>query len=338
MRNAISKYHFYLKCASFFFAISISSSVSQAQDLSFSQFYANKIYLNPAFAGSIKNKKVGFSYRDQWVGVSEAFRSFAFSYSAKLKNSNNGFGLSFLNDRAGSGAYTNQQLSGAYAHNFKISHIENLRFGMGFSFNQLSIDPSKFLFADQVVSGASISQDNIASSTNYINTRFGALFTRYKNWWLGFSLNNLNEPRNSLFQNSTVLKRRYSVHAGKTILLGNFRDNQNSDKFTYAIHYQSQAGWDALDLGAYLKSGIITYGLWYKGIPLLKSNDADYINHDALVLLLGFEFEKFQFGYSRDLTISKLKRTGGTHEISVSIEFGQTNLKRKPSIMPCPKF
>ena len=46
-------------------------------------------------------------------------------------------------------------------------------------------------------------------------------------------------------------------------------------------------------------------------------------NSDAVILLLGYDLEKYKIGYSYDLTVSQLGlSSGGAHEISLQIQLG----------------
>lgn len=332
------KYCFFKNCKVVVFIFFMIPVLTNSQDLSFSQFYANKVNLNPAFTGSLKSKRIGMMYRDQWLGISEAYRSFLVSYDARLNRSRSGLGLVFFNDKAGSGSYNTTQIGITYSYHLKVSMFESIRIGTGLSYNQASIDPNNFLFADQIVSGASISQDLLAQSANYFNSKFGFLYSKEDNWWLGISANNLNEPNNSFLGNNSVLDKRYSVHIGKTEILKRSVNSVRTNQITYALHYQIEAKWDALDLGFYYKTGVLTMGSWYKGLPFLKRNAGDYVNHNALVLLLGLEMAHFQFGYSWDFTISKLQQSKGTQEISLAFEIGKSTRTMRPSFIPCPKF
>ncbi|MCG8573993.1 MAG: type IX secretion system membrane protein PorP/SprF, partial [Flavobacteriales bacterium] len=44
-----------------------------SQDPEFTQFYANPIYLNPAFAGSHGCPRLNLNHRNQWPSISGAF-------------------------------------------------------------------------------------------------------------------------------------------------------------------------------------------------------------------------------------------------------------------------
>lgn len=60
-----------------FFAI---VTTLQAQDLQFTQFYANPLYLNPAFAGSVRCPRICMNYRNQWPNLSGTYVSYSASY------------------------------------------------------------------------------------------------------------------------------------------------------------------------------------------------------------------------------------------------------------------
>lgn len=51
-----------------------------AQDPEFTQFYANPLYLNPAFAGSQRCPRVALNYRNQWPALSGTFVTSSASY------------------------------------------------------------------------------------------------------------------------------------------------------------------------------------------------------------------------------------------------------------------
>ena len=44
-----------------------------AQDPQFTQFYANPLYLNPAFAGTVRCPRAVLNYRNQWPALTGTF-------------------------------------------------------------------------------------------------------------------------------------------------------------------------------------------------------------------------------------------------------------------------
>ncbi|MGZ4054606.1 MAG: type IX secretion system membrane protein PorP/SprF, partial [Bacteroidia bacterium] len=62
--------------------------------------------------------------------------------------------------------------------------------------------------------------------------------------------------------------------------------------------------------------------------------------NDAIILMVGIKNERMSFGYSYDITISKLtNRSQGAHEVTVAYQICKLNKKKKkPILVPCPKF
>ena len=65
----------------------------EAQDPEFSQFYANPLYLNPAFAGTARCPRVSLNYRNQWPGISGTFITTSATYDQQVESLYGGLGL-----------------------------------------------------------------------------------------------------------------------------------------------------------------------------------------------------------------------------------------------------
>ena len=85
----------------FLFLATIQSDVVLAQDPEFSQFYANPIHLNPAFAGAARCLRLALNYRNQWPGLSRTFITYSASYDQHVVAIGGGVGLLIMNDKAG---------------------------------------------------------------------------------------------------------------------------------------------------------------------------------------------------------------------------------------------
>jgi hypothetical protein len=70
---------------------------SLAQDPNFSQFYSNRIYMNPAYAGADPGMRVNLNYRRLWASVPGQFQTFSATMDIADFNISGGIGLIALN-------------------------------------------------------------------------------------------------------------------------------------------------------------------------------------------------------------------------------------------------
>jgi len=82
------------------FACLFFSIGAKAQDPQFTQFYANKLYLAPSFAGATQMDRVSTSYRNQWPSLPGVFVSYTFSYDHFFSNFHSGVGILIMRDVA----------------------------------------------------------------------------------------------------------------------------------------------------------------------------------------------------------------------------------------------
>ena len=92
----------------------------KAQDPEFSQFYANPLYLNPAFAGTARCPRISLNYRNQWPGISGTFITTSASYDQHVESLYGGLGLIVTNDQAANTLRTTR-VSGIYSYQIKIN-------------------------------------------------------------------------------------------------------------------------------------------------------------------------------------------------------------------------
>ena len=101
--------------------LSIIGIDMKGQDPTFSQFYANPLYLNPSLTGSAFSPRLTLNYRNQWPSLADNFVTYNASYDQYVPDINSSFGIIFNTDRAGSGMITTTTVSGLYSYNLKIS-------------------------------------------------------------------------------------------------------------------------------------------------------------------------------------------------------------------------
>jgi hypothetical protein len=108
-----------------------------------------------------------------------------------------------------------------------------------------------------------------------------------------------------------------------------------------AFNYRAQGAFDQLDVGAYVERDPVFAGLWYRGLPV-KAYQPGYNNNDAIAAVIGFMVKDWRFGYSYDITISRLAiNSGGAHEVTMVYELADKRKKKSMArrrVVPCAKF
>lgn len=335
----------------FIYWVCVVAQEVHAQDPQLSQYFAAPLYLNPAFTGESEKWRAGMTHRRQWLGLDHHYTTtsaYADLYIGKISS---GLGV-ILNEHVESvfNLHTREfGLSYAYdlklRDNYKNNDDMHLRVGAQFSTFQKSFDFDKLLFGSQIE--ITTGNQNLPSgeqfrregSNPFLSISAGLLIYE-QNWWLGMSLHHINEPNQSFLDNSeSLLEQKLSAHGGLRLKLWDGpRNNRLSGYFQRAItlvyNYRRQGGLQQLDLGAQAFLEPFIAGISYRGIPLEVINDL--VNHESFVFLTGVKLHNgFTFGYSYDLTVSDLRgATGGSHEISLSFQWGvQARFYRK---LRCP--
>lgn len=296
-----------------------------AQDPEFTQFYANPLYLNPAFAGTARCPRVCFNYRNQWPGISGTFVTYSASYDQHIDDIGGGIGLIMTNDRAGQATINTTNISGIYSYQLNVSREFSIKMGLQATFMQKSVDWTKLNFGDMIDPrrGFIYNTNEVPGVTNKTNVDFSAGVLGYsRKYFFGFAVHHITEPDEG-FLGTSKLPMKYTGHAGAVIPLGG---KYSESSISPNILFQKQQDFQQLNLGIYITKGPIVGGVWYR-------------NADSFILLVGFQQDLFKFGYSYDVTISKLTNaTAGSHELSFQMQFQCKPKKKKFRTISCPSF
>ncbi len=312
-----------------------------SQDPQYSQFYANPIYTNPGFTGNNAGNRFTLNYRNQWPAIPGAFVSYSAAYDANVQDLNSGVAAFVHYDRAGSGGLRFTQVGGAYSYTIRLTRKLAVRPAMSMAYSIRDIDFARLTFGDQLVTGVqqSVATGAIAERIQYMDVGAGGvLFSDH--FWFGYSVLHLNQPNNSLLGDENRLPAKHSVHVGYNVIVKQTRGKETVSSLTFAGNYKAQKNWDQIDIGAYWYYKPFVAGVWYRGIPIGKDNDASPINQDAVVFMAGYHYDRWKMGYSYDITVSTLwGNTGGSHELSLAYEwFKPKRRKRRFLMVPCPSF
>jgi len=323
--------------------LSLTVEDAWAQDPQFSQPYAAPMFLNPALCGDTYQNRIALNYRNQWSGIPGSFKAYSASFDHRFKRGNNAIGISAIRDQAGVQGLRYSDVSAYFSHGVRTGTHSGLRFGLRLGYATRDHDKDKLLFWDQVVRGgaAQTIEPFLMDKISYMDAGSGVVYYS-KKFWGGFSATHLNRPAYSLMDSGERMPVRYSIHTGFEFKVGKTAEGSEPSTINPVVHYKWEQGWEQLDIGAYWSKNAFMLGMWYRGIPIKTTDDFDYLDHDAIILMAGIEIDdRFRVGYSYDLTVSRLvSRTGGSHEIALVYEWPNEEMKKRQlqKIIPCPKF
>jgi type IX secretion system PorP/SprF family membrane protein len=272
-----------------------------SQDPYFSQFYANRVYLNPAYAGFDPGTTVTVNYRNQWYGIPDgaatatngSFQTYNITADIQapclleLEDVNFGMAVSAFKDDAGSMPLVTQGFGLALSHEQPLIrgtrksklHRLDVRVGSQLSMIQRSLNGDHFIFSNQLDHVVGLI-DNPATlklnSALFPNINTGVLVRGYHQhdkhhntlFTVGVNFSNVNRPNYSL-RNSTsavLLPMRTTIHAGMTYLVTRYSGVKSpiylAPQFRWDI--QSDAKLNLQTIGTYLLSKGFYSGIFFQ--------------------------------------------------------------------------
>lgn len=338
MRKKWNRFSGFFSCCCLLLSLGLN-----AQDQHFSQFYASPLTLNPALTGAVEGTyRFAINYRDQGRSLVEVPYStvsaaidmrIGLDTRKRVRNDKAGIGMVFYNDRSAfANFYTNYiGISGAFHKALDKKKNQYLSLGFQGGVGQRNVNYDNFRFDDQfdgssnydlpteeILPVNNFSYSDLAVGLNYAYAPVGQLGV-----YVGGSIYHILEPEVSFYTesevpNSNTLYRKYSVHAGLQVPL-----SREVALFPRALTY-IQGPHMAINAGSNIRFGFgnsnnaaIHFGGWGR----LTNNTNTNITLDAIVGMMGIEYNSFLFGFSYDaklLSIAADGRSQGALEFSIT--------------------
>lgn len=315
----------------------------KAQDVAFSQFYANPLYLNPAFAGSKVCPRLSLNYRSQWPSLVSAYTTFSASYDQYFDALHGGVGAMLFTDRQGDhGALSTSSFSIIYAFRFQLAREVWVNAGLKAGVVNTSLNWEDLRFPDMIdkVTGyVGQTSAQMPEHTNnwYLDFDAGALVYG-QSWYAGFGAAHLTQPSDG-FYGVTKLPMKFTANVGALVNVAEEARRTSSlglgtPVLSPNVIYQFQAGFHYFNYGLYLDWMPFLVGVWFR-----NGIGAERWNADAFIFQIGFQQDYFKIGYSYDVTVSKLSNnTSGAHEVSIGILLPCPEKRQKVKAIRCPSF
>lgn len=348
----------YLKgrfCICFVFILCFKASV--AQDYNFSQFWENRVYYNPAYAGLNEGElNTLLTYRKLWPKFKGNFSTIFLSADMKTYN-NYGFGLQVVSSDEGGGFIKSNSVALSYSWRGYFNKEKGTYFQLGVkgSYNDERLNFNKYTFSGQLdeIYGKIYDQPDmvgIKKGQNYWDFSMGAMFfipwernyKEFMNNYIGFSVNHFTRPKDNFIEENARLPIKISLQWN-----GFLRTNMYSlDKKSYfyicpGLMFENQgdklmssSSFNNLMVGADVTTDPIFAGIWYSSQLLNNSGE----NYKAVIFKVGLKLNsdskrlQYRIAYSYDMSMGNLvKSTEGSHEITLNVIY-RFNAKYKYNI------
>lgn len=312
----------------------VGVQTSSAQDIHFSQTENAHLNLNPALAGFNTDFNMSINYKTQWNPTLAPFKTYAFAGDGVLNprsKSNWKFAMGgmMFKDQAGTPQLGTAQVNGFFASKVKLSESSYLGAGLFLGYRQISIEQMDGEWGSQfdgqtydasILSGESFDKMRRSSFNSGLGVAYhfesgnkSKIQNNAKSIDLGFSVYNLNKPKNSFLADSKDrLSHRYSAFVHSDLgLFGTILSLQP------AVYYHRQGQFQEIVYGTALKLDMKKSGGYVGTMNNLSASIGLYHRWgDALITRIQLELADFKFGFSYDFNISSLQTSsrirGGT--------------------------
>lgn len=298
-----------MKKITYLFFLFVFVNLAIAQQLpQYTQYMLNEMAINPAVAGKDNFADVRSNNRYQWVGITDAPRTYMLTLHAPFKNRHHGLGTHIYTDIVGPTRRVGISL--AYAYHIKITEKTRMSLGISAGIQQWGIDGHKIILHD------SGDENLLISYRTKTLPDFGAgIYVHNEKWYIGFSAPQLYQSPIKLYDNGDN-KGKLVTHF---LVNGAYKFDLGEDfkvEPSFLVKYASPAP-AKIDVGLRM---IYKEQIWLGG---------GYRHNDAFTALVGFMYKNYlMIGYSYDFTTTRLKKySSATHELMLGLRFSKQQTK-----------
>lgn len=286
------------------FGILLLSTANAQQLPQYTQYMLNEFAINPAVAGKEEFADVRSNNRYQWVGITDAPRTYILTVNGPMKLKNMGLGANLFTDIVGPTRRVGLNFS--YAYHIKLNEETKVSLGLSAGILQWGIDGHKLQLHDA-------GDENLLTQyqTTYVPD-FGAGVLLYsKKYYLGIAVPQMYQSKINLYpgvENKGKLVTHFNVNGAYKFDLGDDFKIEPSFILKYATPAPMK-----LDVGV---RGIYQEQVWL-GVA--------YRHNDAVTALVGYLYKNYlMIGYSYDFSTTNIRRySSGTHEVMLGLRFSR---------------
>ncbi|MCO5259826.1 MAG: PorP/SprF family type IX secretion system membrane protein [Crocinitomicaceae bacterium] len=335
-------------------ALLLTSLVTSAQDIHFSQMSYSPLTLNPGLAGANYDLTTTLSFRSQWNSVAEPFQTVAFSVDSRLnakkkrnKKAHFAAGINFFNDRAGEAKVITNNANLHLSTHIILDYGHTLGLGLYGGWLQRTLNPNGGRWANQY-DGMQYNEQfssgetfNTLSFSNF-DTGAGLVYTFYngresriaandsKMINIGFAAYHLNRPGYSFVDKKQErLYMRFSAFANASFGIRNthvlvepgvyFHNQGNARELFFGMYWKYILKGES-HITNFVQQTMVGVGLFCR-------------NQDALVIKAMFEWNGIGIGFAYDFNLfnSMVKMSKSRGGIEVALRWVVPDLYKSSS-------
>lgn len=310
------------------------------QDIQFSQYVFNPLFVNPAYSGYRGDTYISGVYRQQWVGVPGAPRTAAASVDWLVpgREERMAFSAKVMSDKLG--PQNTLFASGGYAYRIPMDELGSKRLCLGFGvgITQYTIDGQAFKYVDNNDAAVPVGK----TSKLVPDANVGVYYYTPK-WYIGLAANDLLATSTAdvkytwSAQTFRSMERSAHLYLNSGFVVPLSATVKLKPSFLWKEDFKGPSN---LDLNAFfLLNDVIWLGGSYRtGLKIWNQAklQSGLENKDAFAAIVEvYATPTLRIGYSYDFTTSKLNPyQSGTHEIS----FGMRVLSKKAERTLSPRY
>ena len=288
----------------FIFCVMLLAHLKAQQLPQYTQYMLNEFAINPAVAGKEEYADMRSNNRYQWIGITDAPRTYVLTVHGPLKLKNMGLGMNLFTDIVGPTRRVGLNFS--YAYHIRLNEETKLALGLSAGILQWGIDGHKLVLHDE-------GDENLLTQyqTTYVPDFGGGLLFHHKKWYFGVAVPQLYQSKINLYPGSETtgkLVMHFNVNGAYRFDIGEDFKIEPS----FLVKYATPAPFK-IDGGLRV---IYKEQVWLGGA---------YRHNDAYTALLGFLIRNYiMLGYSYDFPTTNIRKySSGTHEIMLGLRFSR---------------
>jgi type IX secretion system PorP/SprF family membrane protein len=318
--------------------LSITVNYLNGQDVHFTLFNNNPLFLNPANTGNFDGDwRLSANYRNQWGAASNPYRttSLSFDKSFYFKQEKIAAGLFFINDNSGISNLTFNNLFGSIGYEKELNkNFFNIGIQVGYAFGKIN---SWKVWDDQT---GDFTRDNgeinLGENVSFLDINAGVCWRRNIGIYepeLGFSFSHLNSPKKTFIESSEKEKIKSTVHSKVKIKV--------TDKLfvTPSLLYMGKDKTSLTMLGTNIGYSILASSRVKQIYTGFYLRNGIFEKADSFSALIGATIGNLDIAFSYDSYISQLSKSAGKMgAYEISLIYRNFNTVLNTYSIPCERY